>query len=478
MKLHPSNSPVLGTGPRLNRFIFGDALDEQGLEPCEYIIHTEAPAFVCRLGGNDHTDFDGREQETFSSALMFDEGVQAAVYVCNRGFRLYDFNFVTDVPVASVLQGICDQAMTAYFRLQEIYREQESGGSSRPMRTMPATQLSFADRAHAVAELKRLACDASEQPEHQELLATLVRRTLAAGDPAVFTEAQLDLSDQSAVRDLLLQTARDCIAFPDVMRADGSRLSFDLWGLPLVFSLQQGQSRSHFPLLERLEPILAKAFELAEETALWVSPTVFTLDSLRERGCQDLVYLAEVMEDGCDYAPHDPERQVTPDAGEPLAEASVMVAFIPILVEHGALSLDQARRCGRKALEAAMPLIQEAISNEMPYGEAELCAPLPWWDALAAGIGGVNRKRLGATLARLALRSGGSAGVFAVADYKPDIQGYGLSFYLDASEAPLARTEWLLTADIAPDKQQAWNELSTCFREAGIVLTERFTHLH
>jgi hypothetical protein len=81
-------------------------------------------------------------------------------------------------------------------------------------------------------------------------------------------------------------------------------------------------------------------------------------------------------------------------------------------------------------------------------------------------------------LARLALRSGGSAGVFAVADYKPDIQGYGLSFYLDASEAPLARTEWLLTADIAPDKQQAWNELSTCFREAGIVLTERFTHLH
>lgn len=73
MKPHPPNARVKGAALRPNRFIFGDALDEQGLEPCEYLIHTEEPEFICRLLGNDETPFDGDDLSDFASALLFDD---------------------------------------------------------------------------------------------------------------------------------------------------------------------------------------------------------------------------------------------------------------------------------------------------------------------------------------------------------------------------------------------------------------------
>jgi hypothetical protein len=478
MKPHPSDLPVQSSAQVLNRFIFGDALDAHGLESSEYIVHTQTPAFVCRLVGNDRTPFEGCDQPDFSSAMLFDEE-HASVYVCNRGFRLYDFNFVADIPLAPVLQGICDEALATYLRLQEVYRQQDAQGASRPMRSIPPSALSVPERIEVLAGLKSMALASIMDTGSQQQLATLVLQALASGDSSLLTEAQLGLQSNVNARDLLLQTARDCIAFPEVVRADGSHQSCDLWGLPLIFTSQQGSSCCwHFPLLERLEPVLCKAFELREEAALWVSPTVFTLELLLEHGGQDLVHLAGVMDEGCDFAPAAPVVAVSYDPERSAEELPLQVAFIPILVEHGALSPEQARRCGRKALEAVMPLIQEAISAEMPYGEAELCAPMPWWDAITAGFTGINRKRLGAALALAAMQNGGSKGIVAQAEYRPDRQGYRVSFFAEGADVPLVRTDWLLIADIAPDKARAWAELSACLQEAGIALSERYMPLH
>jgi len=295
----------------------------------------------------------------------------------------------------------------------------------------------------------------------------------------MLTEAQLGLQSSPEARDLLLQTARDCIAFPEVVRKDGSILSFELWGLPLAFSRAQGGVWWHFPLLERVESVLAEALELPPRAILWTSPTIFTVEMLNERSCQDLVHIAPVMDAGCDYAPWDPlHARATYEAARQTQDPQMLVAFIPFLVERGALPMEQARRCARKALEAVMPLVQDAISAEMEFGEAELFSPLPWWDALAAGISGLNRKRLGLMLALAAAHLGENSGLQVSAEYQPELQGYELTLKQSGKEAPVARIIWLLVSDVAPDREKAWADLAACLSEVHIPLTESIARLH
>jgi hypothetical protein len=140
--------------------------------------------------------------------------------------------------------------------------------------------------------------------------------------------------------------------------------------------------------------------------------------------------------------------------------------------------MEQARRCARKALEAVMPLVQDAISAEMEFGEAELFSPLPWWDALAAGISGLNRKRLGLMLALAAAHLGENSGLQVSAEYQPELQGYELTLKQSGKEAPVARIIWLLVSDVAPDREKAWADLAACLSEVHIPLTESIARLH
>jgi hypothetical protein len=479
MKLHSPDVPVVSSRLLPNRFLFGDALDAQDLEPCEYVVHTESPAFICRLVGNDETPFDGCDQRGFASALLFDDEEQATIYVCNPGFRLYDFTFSEEVPTAAELKVICDAAMVVYLQLQEIYRERESDSNPREVRVIASRPLDMLARAAAVSELMSKVCEASEQPEKRPQLTALVQQTLSGDDSAVLTEVQHALQQQPEARTLLLKSARDCIAYPEVLHKDGTISKFDLWGLPFVFSRAQGGTWWHFPLLERIEPLLAQALECPADSVLWVSPTVFTLEMLQERGCQDLIHLAAVMDAGCDYAQQDLlTARATYEAARQAREPQLQVAFIPFLVERGAVAADQARRLGRKVLEAVRPLVQDAIGAEMEYGEAELYSPLPWWDAVSSGIGGMNRKRLGLTLAMVAGQRGGLHGLEAEAAYQPELQGYLVIVRQAASQIEVARALWLLVADIAPDRERAWADLAACMLEAGIKLTEQRSRLH
>ncbi|WP_243729370.1 hypothetical protein [Paludibacterium purpuratum] len=462
-----------------NRFIFGDAIDEQGLEPCEYVVHTESPAFICRLVGNDETPFDGDDQEAFASAVLFDEADNVSIYVCNQGFRLFDFSFRDLVPTAGELQGICDDAMRIYLQLQEIYRERDADLPAREMRVFPIKPLPPGERAAAVANLKSLAQEACERPVSKLQLTGLVQQTMAGGDQAVLTEAQLGLLSMPPARELLLATARNCIAFPEVVRKDGSILSFELWAMPFAFSRAQGGAWWHFPMMERAEPVLADALELPPKATLWMSPTAFTIEMLNERACQDLVHLAPVMDLGCDYAPVNPEdARATYEAARQTKDPRLMLAFIPFLVERGTLSQEQARRHARKALDAVMPFVQDAVGAEMEYGEAELFAPLPWWEALAGGVGGINRKHLSLTLALAVAHGGRVSELRAEAEYQPEHQAYEVLLYRIGRDEAVARLPWLLVPDVAPDRARAWGDLSHCLAEAGIPLAERLSRLH
>jgi len=482
MKSLPRNARIKGEPFLPNRFIFGDAVDDQGLEGSEYLIHTEAPAFVCRLLGDDDTDFPGRGREGLSSAMLFDEADNVTVYVCNLRLRLFDFNFSNEdeMPTVGQLQAICDEAMEAYQRLHKAYADREAAGPvPREMRIGPTEPLPPAERGRAVNQLVELARRAVDQPMERAQLAGEVQMALAAGDQAVFTESQLALLSQPAARQLLVNCARDAIAFPEVMRKDGAVVSFELWALPFAFSRAQGGVWWHFPQLGRLEVALADALEVPEQSILWISPTLFTLEMLNERACQDLVQLAPVMDAGCDFAPLDPDSsRATFEAARKTNEPQLVLAWIPFLVERGALPPDQARRLARKALDAAMPLVQQAVGAEMEYGEAELFAPLPWWEAVQTGVRAWNRKRLGVTAALLAASAGGVQELEAVAEYQPELQGYEVGFRLRGREESAAHAPWLVTPDVAPERDEAWRDLAECLKEAGIPLSETLAKFH
>ncbi|WP_233492856.1 hypothetical protein [Chromobacterium sp. ATCC 53434] len=464
-----------------NRFIFGDAVDEQGLEGAEYVVHTESPAFVCRLIGNDDTDFAGRERDGLASAVLYDEAENITVYVCNLRLRLFDFNFYDEIePSVGELQQICDEAVQAYQRLHQAYVDRDAAGPEpREMRTGPTKPLPPAERQQAIEKLVDKARLAVGKPMEMVQLAAAVQMALMAGDQAVFTESQLALGAEPAARELLVHSARDAVAFPEVFHQDGTVMSFELWALPFAFSRSQGGVWWHFPRLESLEVALADALEVPEKSILWISPTLFTIDMLNERACQDLVQLAPVMDAGCDFAPLDPESsRATYEAARKTSEPQLVMSWIPFLVERGALPPDKARRLARRALDSAMPLVQQAISAEMEYGEAELFAPLPWWEALSSGMRAWNRKRLGISVALLATGQGGMDKLEAVAEYQPEIQGYEVGLRIKGRDEIAARVPWLVVPDVAPDRDASWRDLAECLREAGIPLSQSVARLH
>ena len=479
MKSHPRNARIKGDPFIPSRFIFGDAVEEKGLEPYEYVIHTEAPAFVCRLVGMDQTPFDRREQEGFHSDVLFDAQNNLTHYVTNSGFRLFDFNFWGELPTAAQLQKLCDDAMQEYQRLQKAYIEREVAPKERDFRLVPTEPLAPAERQRRIKELVGTAMDADSNPMKRMQLPMLVQQALTGGDQAVFTEAQLALQEHTAAREQLLALARDSIAFPEVMRPDGSVVSYELWALPMIFSRAQGGFWWHFPLLERVEPALVDALGLPEDTVLWLSPTIFNTDMLIERSCQSLVHLAAIMDAGCDMAQQDVDAaRATFDAASQTLNPQLSLCWLPFIVESGKLDIDRVRQHARKALDAAMPLVQQAIAAEMKYGEAELFAPLPWWDALGAGVYAFNRKRLSLNLALLQSRYDKMDAVEAVAEYLPEQQAYDVQLRDRDSGSQISQLQWLLVPDLGPSRVQAWVDLSECLRQAGISLREQQAKYH
>jgi hypothetical protein len=147
-------------------------------------------------------------------------------------------------------------------------------------------------------------------------------------------------------------------------------------------------------------------------------------------------------------------------------------------VESGKLDIDRVRQHARKALDAAMPLVQQAIAAEMKYGEAELFAPLPWWDALGAGVYAFNRKRLGLHMALVQGKTDKLDNIEAVAEFLPEQQAYDVQLLERDSGALLNRVQWLLVPDLGPSRVQAWVDLSECLRQAGIALREQQAKYH
>lgn len=479
MKLHPRQMPILGNACVPGRFIFGDATDQNGLEACEYVVHTSFPQFICRLTNDDTMLPSDGEQRDILSEVFYDTRNNTTLYVCDRGLRLYDFTFYDSLPTAEELQSACDEAVRQYFSLHKCYRERELKLKQRKVRIGPLQRLAPAERDRAARDLMDKARAAVSEPMGRRALSVAVHEVLCGGDYTVLTESQLGLFTEPDVRKQLIDTAKDCIALPDVVRQDGTVLSFELWALPLIFLRMEGGIWWYFPMLDRIKPTLAEVLGLSQNSMLLISPTIFTVEMLNEYGCQNLIHLAPSIDAGYDFVPVDIESMRTSyEHASKTIEPQLVMAWLPFLVEKGKLSKGVLHGREKSIVEAVMPIINEVLGKQMEYHEAELLAPLPWWEAISVGTMAWNRKRLGLTLGFAIATIGTEMELEAVIEYQPEAVAYAVDFRESGKDTILARTFWLVVPDVVPDRMAALKVLQSCLREVGVNVVENVIRLH
>ena len=467
-----------------NRFIFGDAIDQHGIEEYEYLVHTEQPSFVCRLM-HRAIPFDGADAEGFASAMLFDPEENVSYYTCNDGLAMTDFVFLGEgdsEPTAGKLQKICDEAVAAYWAIDEAYKKNppELNEYGRRPRQLDPVQLEDSARLHAVAELARAARDALDTQERTPQLIAHTHTALHAGDPRVLAEALFALNDAPAARERLIDTARALIAQPEVARPDGSFIPYELWAMPLLYNTNHAGDCWFFPRLAELELALQKTLGIPYGKGLHVSPTLFTPDMLYASGCQVLSQLASMLDAGEAYIPGDiAAMRSAYQEGKQRFVPRMTLNWIVFAVEHDALDTTLLTE-PKPVLDALMQVIEAALGEYIDYAEATLFMPEPLWRSLSTGTRASNQQRLAFTSTLLDKRIG-LANVHAHIELMPAQGAFQLKLQgADEQDNDTVETSfaWLMTPDIAPNREAALAELEAILQIHGIACDTYQDRLH
>ena len=476
MKPIRSTSKLPGDPFLPNRFIFGDAVDNDAIEEYEYLLHTEHPAFVCRIIEQE-LDFRGSGGEGFKSAMLFNEEENVSYYACNEGITFTDFNFFGEAePAAGVIRKICDDAVQAYWAIDAAYKKKEN----QPLRGLRVLKREAADNDDTVSRASRLADAAraaASDPVAGMQLAVQTQTALIGNEPRVLTEAQLALLGEPAARELLLARARELISHPDVARPDGSFKPYELWGIPLMYTVNHAGDCWYFPKLSELENVLREAFGLPGKAALHVSPVLFSHDMLREANCQTLVHVAAALDAGEAFVPEDVEAMKKRyDEERQRFMPRLTLGWIVVAVERGTLGAE-ALQDPNALLDAAMPAIEQAMNVEIDYGEATIYQPEPVWESLATGTAEYNQKRMTFTAALLE-KNVGLSEVQAEIEYRPQQSAYWLTIKNKHDGEALTSFAWLIAPDLAPDRDGALEMLTQTLKDIGIAIASMRDTLH
>lgn len=195
--------------------------------------------------------------------------------------------------------------------LDEAYNAHREGLPLRPLRCLPAATLEVEELAQEIQSLLESARQANQDAMYRPTLMARVHQALLSGDARVLTEAQLALTEQPILREALLNTARDLIAQPDIAREDGTFQPYDLWAMPLIYTMPHLGRCWYFPQLSELEGVLRETCGLGRASSgQHVSPTVFSVEMLRESHCQQLVHVAPALDAGNAFIPEELEKMV------------------------------------------------------------------------------------------------------------------------------------------------------------------------
>ena len=120
-------------------------------------------------------------------------------------------------------------------------------------------------------------------------------------------------------------------------------------------------------------------------------------------------------------------------------------------------------------LDALMPVVESAMGSAIDYGEATLFAPQPLWQALSSGVEEYNAKRL-MFAAALVEKNIGLAEIDARVEYRPEALAWWLTFHRRSDGEMLTGFAWLVTPDLAPDREAALDELRAVLERLGLLL--------
>lgn len=96
-------------------FVWGEAADEAGLHPDEFLIHNRHPRFECRVISDDYDDADYDGMPPISPGLVAeDPETGKRVYGNSVGLIFTDFVFIGGVPDVDALAKACDAATANY----------------------------------------------------------------------------------------------------------------------------------------------------------------------------------------------------------------------------------------------------------------------------------------------------------------------------------------------------------------------------
>ena len=153
--------------------------------------------------------------------------------------------------------------------------------------------------------------------------------------------------------------------------------------------------------------------------------------------------------------------------------------WIVFAVEHDSLDTTLLTE-PKPVLDALMPVIEAALGEYIDYAEATLFMPEPLWRSLTTGTRASNQQRLAFTSTLLDKRIG-LANVHAHIELMPAQGAFQLKLQgVDEQDNDTVETSfaWLMTPDIAPNREAALAELEAILQIHGIACDTYQDRLH
>jgi hypothetical protein len=199
---------------------------------------------------------------------------------------------------------------------------------------------------------------------------------------------------------------------------------------------------------------------------------------LNASGCQVLSQLAGMLDAGEAYVPGDINimRSAYQEAKQRFVPRMTL-NWIIFAVERGVLTHEPLAD-PNALLDALMPEVEAALNEHIDYNEATLFAPEPLWQSLVTGTRASNQQRLAFTSLLLDKRIG-LANVRAHIELMPAQGAFQLRLQGKDDDDTVETTfAWLMTPDIAPNREAARAELEAVLEAHNIACDTYQDRLH
>lgn len=501
------------------RFIFGEALNEDGvLVEGEYCVHTQTPAFMCRLedfdieddpellpqflkmyfteDGEKHTEGEQKPRAYFIEDLTENE----TCFVSSIGLRLSSFSFFCTPVDAESLEIVLKDLIQAYLKLKQDMTEdgffyEDQAEFSKEHIHQPSQALLIQAEDIREEDAQKLCQTLKEEAikaclnlgESSDDLDQAIANCIETRRPDLFTSVQLALhtAEYASVRTYLLERTRALIEAQEFCteneketdketHTEQSTETHTLWAMPVLQTLMHEGDCWFYPQLKVFESLIHDFFgRQVDGFKVWVSPTIFSHHVLNEHTCQPLFYLLKQLKQDRVLLLEPLEKmqekyQKQRKKGDWRLVLSWIVFGInqpslpQIGEEKGAIFIEKAEEFFQCFVKEQDHL---SAAGEL-MSQVSLALPMPIWEALDVGARDYNMRRL--LLIAFSFEEKNLLPQVEVdIKYNPEYGAFLLKF--TAPKAKIARAMyWIAAPNLAPDVSATLDKIRHALASLGV----------